>query len=199
MTVSANALINPRQLELSETNDVIRILVNAFANDPVIRWMYPSKVTYLSAFPQFLRAFGGPAFRDGTVVLEGQARAAAMWLAPGSAPDDEAIERCAIDTVASGQHEDLFAVFADMEAAHPIFDHWYLPWFGTDPVWQSRGVGSALLQLCLKAVDAAGLPAYLETPNPRNIAFYQRQGFELAGQTQRGGCPPVTFMLRTAR
>ena len=52
---------------------------------------------------------------------------------------------------------------------------------------------------CLQIVDATHLPAYLETPNPRNISFYQRHGFEVTGEAQAGACPPITFMLRAAR
>ena len=199
MTVFANPIIDRRRLTPRESDSVIRILTDAFASDPVIRWMYPADETYRVAFPQFLRAFGGPAFTQGTVVLERRQRAAALWLAPGSGPDDEAIEQCLLETVASEKHQDLFAVFSDMEAAHPDFEHWYLPWFGTDPEWQSQGVGSALMQHCLEAVDDARLPTYLETPNPRNIPFYERQGFELLGRSQHGNCPPVAFMLRPPR
>lgn len=199
MTALANPLADRRRLTDRESDHVVRILTDAFARDPVIRWMYPANEIYRSAFPQFLRAFGGPAFAEGTVVLERQQRAAAMWLAPGFGPDDDAIESCLLDTFASEKQADLFAVFADMEAAHPDFEHWYLPWFGTDPTWQSHGVGSALMQQCLGTVDEARLPAYLETPNPRNIPFYERQGFELVGCSQHGDCPPVAFMLRPAQ
>ena len=49
---------------------------------------------------------------------------------------------------------------------------------------------------CLKIVDAGGLPAYLETPNPRTVPFYQRAGFSVTGVAQAGACPPITLMQR---
>ncbi|MEE4201335.1 hypothetical protein [Erythrobacter sp.] len=49
---------------------------------------------------------------------------------------------------------------------------------------------------CSLIVDRDGLPTYLETPNPRNIAFYERHGFAVIGSSSHGNCPPVTFMLR---
>lgn len=64
---------------------------------------------------------------------------------------------------------------------------------------QGRGLGSQLMKPCLGVVDASNLPAYLETPNPRTIAFYERFGFEVTGESQAGTCPPVTSMLRAAR
>lgn len=52
--------------------------------------------------------------------------------------------------------------------------------------------------------DTDGLPGNdqgksFETPNPRSLPFYERQGFEVTGKAQAGVCPPITFMLRAAR
>ena len=77
--------------------------------------------------------------------------------------------------------------------------HWYLPWFAVDAALQGRGLGNQLMKPCLQIVDASHLPAYLETPNPRTIPFYQRHGFEVTGEAQAGTCPPITFMLRASR
>ena len=48
-------------------------------------------------------------------------------------------------------------------------------------------------------VDQSHWPAYLETPNPRTISFYECLGFEITAQAQAGTCPPITCMLRPAR
>jgi ribosomal protein S18 acetylase RimI-like enzyme len=44
--------------------------------------------------------------------------------------------------------------------------------------------------------DQEGLPAYLESSNPRNISLYRRHGFEVMGEIQIGAAPIVTPMLR---
>ena len=199
MTMLADGLLSGRALRSIDVDAVVATLTSAFVADPVIRWMYPAASRYLAAFPRFMHAFGGAAFRHGTVLRASGDAAAAMWLAPGIAPDGDAIEACLLDTVDPALHESLFAVFADMDAAHPEVEHWYLPWFGTDAAFQSRGLGSRLMRQSLETADVQGLPAYLETPNPRNIGFYERHGFAVTGRTQHGTCPPVTFMWREAR
>jgi GNAT superfamily N-acetyltransferase len=83
-----------------------------------------------------------------------------------------------------------------MDAAHPPYPHWYLPWFGVDAKLQGIGLGGMLMAACLWAIDGTGLPAYLETPNPRTIRFYERHGFAVTRSTQTTDCPPITFMLR---
>jgi len=86
-----------------------------------------------------------------------------------------------------------------MDEAHPKFPHWYLPWFGVDAAVQGRGLGGELMKHCLTVVDKDHLPAYLDSPNPRNVSFYERHGFVVTGEAQAGTCPPIVSMLRAAR
>ncbi len=174
-------------------------LVSAFADDPVERWLYPESQQYLTHFPVFLAAFGGRAFEERTVWRLGRFSAVALWLPPGSEPDGDAITTVLIASVSPGQHGDMLAVLDQMGVAHPTYPHWYLPWFGVDAALQGRGLGGQLMKHCLGIVDETHLPAYLETPNPRTISFYERHGFEVAGEARAGACPPVAFMLRAAR
>jgi ribosomal protein S18 acetylase RimI-like enzyme len=174
-------------------------LVLAFAADPVERWLYPQPWQYLSHFPRFLAAFGGRAFAARTAWSLGQSAAVALWLPPGTEADGDAVTTSLAQTVATDKHHDMFAVLGQMDAAHPRYPHWYLPWFAVDIALQGTGLGTQLMEHCLRVVDATPQPAYLETPNPCSISLYQRHGFEVTGQAQAGTCPPITFMLRAAR
>ncbi len=51
----------------------------------------------------------------------------------------------------------------------------------------------------LESVDAEHALAYLESSNPRNVAFYERLGFEVVGRMQIGDSPTLTAMRRPAR
>jgi len=176
-----------------------RTLVSAFTDDPVERWLYPELPDYLTHFPRFLEAFGGRAFDEQTVWRLGEYSAVALWLPPGAEPDGDAIISVLTETVSPDKHDDTFAVIEQIDAAHPTYPHWYLPWFGVDSVLQGRGLGGELMEHCLEIVDASHVPAYLETPNPRTLTFYDRHGFEVTGAAQAGKCPPITFMVRAAR
>lgn len=182
----------------AEQERVYATLVLAFAADPVERWLYPEPQQYLLYFPRFLAAFGGRAFAGQTVWSLGES-AAALWLPPGTEADGDAITTSLAETVTPDKHDDMFAVLGQMDTAHPGYPHWYLPWFAVDIALQGAGLGSQLLELCLQVVDDTHQPAYLETPNPRSISFYQRHGFEVTGEARAGTCPPITFMLRAAR
>jgi ribosomal protein S18 acetylase RimI-like enzyme len=93
----------------------------------------------------------------------------------------------------------MFSVLDQMDEGHPTFPHWYLPWLGVRPTMQGGGLGGRLLTHCLTKVDADHVPAFLETPNPRTVSFYERHGFEVTAVAQAGACPPVTLMLRESR
>ena len=117
-------------------------------------------------------------------------------MAPGAEPDGEAIASVLRATVSRELHADVFATLAEMDAAHPGAPHWYLPWLGVRPGLSGRGLGAELLRRGLAEVDRSGLPAYIETPNPRTVPFYERHGFVVAGGTTNRACPPITFMER---
>ncbi len=186
-------------LREGEEQRALDVLVTAFTGDPVIRWLYPDATGYLTHFPAFLRAFGGKAFTSQTVWRLGEFEAVALWFPPHVEPDGDAVFAEIKQSVAPDQHADIFVVLEQMDAAHPTFPHWYLPWLGVDAARQGRGLGGKLMENCLRFVDQDHLPAYLESPNPRNIPFYERHGFEKTGVSQAGACPPVYSMLRSPR
>jgi ribosomal protein S18 acetylase RimI-like enzyme len=183
-------------IPLTEHDAAIATIVAAFAEDPVERWLWPQDTDYYARFPAFVAAFAGPAFELGTAWKLGDCAAVALWLGPGAEPDGEAIVAMLTESVAEAQHEDAFAVLEQMDEKHPVEPHWYLPWLAVSPSLRGAGLGSSLLRQCLAHVDASGLPAYLETPNPRTVPLYERHGFAVTGVAQAGDCPHMTLMLR---
>lgn len=182
-----------------DESGAIVTLTAAFADDPAVRWMYPDDEQYRRDFHGFARAFGGRAFAAGTAHVSDSFAGAALWLAPGTAPDEEALIGH-IERTAHGPNRDaLFAVFEEMGGYHPDRPHWYLPLIGVVPAAQGRGIGSALLRHALAAADRDRLPAYLESSNARNIPLYQRHGFALLGTIRQGDGPPIFPMLREPR
>jgi len=57
--------------------------------------------------------------------------------------------------------------------------HWSLYTVGVDPQFQSKGIGTKLIQPILDLADKDQLPCYLDTSNERSIEFFKRNGFEV--------------------
>lgn len=182
-----------------EYDRTIAALVAAFVGDPFVRWMFPDPRQYLHHFPQVLRHFGGGAFAHGSAYRSADFRAAALWLPPGVAPDEEALGAAMEEAIAPERQEAVFAVLEQVDASHPEEPHWYLPVIGVDPLCQGQGYGSALLARGVAACDRDHVAAYLESSNPRNVPLYQRFGFEVVGEIRVDGETGLTPMWRPAR
>lgn len=174
-------------------------LVTAFTADPLIRWLFPDAHRFLSYFPQFNNHFAGSAFDHNSAYCTDDFGATALWLPPGVGPDEEAIGAVIAEGVDERRQEEVFAVFEQVKASHPVVAHWYLPVIGVDPLRQGKGYGSVLLEHGLAVCDRSHIAAYLEATKPANIPFYKRFGFEAVKTIQVGSSPPITPMFRAAR
>jgi GNAT superfamily N-acetyltransferase len=178
---------------------VVGVITLAFATDPMARWAFPDPGTYLAVMPQLAAAFGGNGLPHGAAHLIDGGMGAAMWLPPGVNPDAERLTALTDAHVPKERLPDMQRVFEQMDRYHPPDPCWYLPLIGVDPAHQGRGCGSALLKYALTRCDRDGMPAYLESSNPRNVPLYQRHGFEIIGQIQAGSSPTMIPMLRRPR
>jgi len=187
------------RLKTPTSEQAAAVLTLAFSADPPTRWLFSDPHDYVTFFPEFVRALGGRAFEHDTAVsLEG-CPAVALWLPPGVRPDEEALIALIQRTASGSLLEDAFSIFEQMAAFDPAEPHWYLPFIGVDPARQGAGYGTELMKHTLQICDADGKPAYLESSNPRNTAFYERLGFERIGVIQAGAFPRIVPMLRKPR
>jgi ribosomal protein S18 acetylase RimI-like enzyme len=80
------------------------------------------------------------------------------------------------------------------------YPHWYLDMIGVDPPYQGQGFCGRLLRPVLERTDREGMPCYLETNAEKNVAIYQRFGFEVISEDRMPGLELTTFaMLRKAQ
>ena len=171
----------------------------AFAGDPLTRFSCPDGAKYLENFGQVMTHFGGRAFDHESAWVANDGQAIALWLPPGVEPDNEAMAASLEGVVPEERAEDMAGVFEGMAQYHPHETHWYLPIIGADPAHLGKGLGGALMKHACMRIDQDGLPAYLESSNPRNISLYERHGFEVMGEIRSGKAPLVTPMYRAAR
>lgn len=187
-------------VEIADADQAFATLTSAFIADPLFRWIYPTAVNYLDAFPRLVAAYCGGGIGDGTAFQAREFAGASIWLGPGHDPDEEATVAIAQETVPADRIEDVFGLLGQLENYHPQDEPiWYLPFIGVDATQQGGGLGSALLTHALRLCDEQGTRAYLESSNPRNIPLYERHGFEVMGRIEAGSAPPVHPMIRERR
>ncbi len=181
-----------------EHHRVLQTILLAFSSDPLTRWFYPEAATYLDSTPLF-DAFGGAATRAGSTYVTKGFEGAALWMPPGVEPDEEKLVALLEASVAQDILDEVMGVFEAMEQYHPDVPCWYLPLIGVDPAHRGKSLGSALMKHALVRCDEDGLPAYLESTNPRNVSLYVRHGFEVMGEIQVGSSPTLRPMIRQPR
>ncbi|WP_020498502.1 GNAT family N-acetyltransferase [Sciscionella marina] len=177
------------------------ILGAAFAEDPVMLWMFRERQDCTHAVTILFRALLQAHYlRRGVCALtEG---GAAVWTMPGAHEFGALGElRLAPGVLhAARLRIDRLLAFDSLSRKHqPREPHWYLHLLGVEPHARGKGIGGALLEKQLAVIDEAGLPAHLESTNERNVPLYERHGFTVTAQVRiRSGSPEFYPMWRPA-
>jgi len=182
------------------------VLGRAFVDDPVMSWLLAGRSDRERRLSLLFGAFaiGAQHKPEGQVLVTPERTAAAVWLPPNAwkTPTKELIQQGPrlIRAFGPGVVRAL-SLLTRIEKHHPGEPHWYLEAIGTVPEARGRGIGPTVLAPILDRCDREGVPAYLESSNPRNIPFYERHGFvrRTAFTDLPPGCPTITPMWRDPR
>jgi GNAT superfamily N-acetyltransferase len=74
--------------------------------------------------------------------------------------------------------------------------HWYLWVIGIEPEQQGRGLGSSLVEPMIARAETEGMPCYLETHKERNVAFYEKHGYNVVHSGNVPGSGPPYWCLK---
>jgi GNAT superfamily N-acetyltransferase len=179
-------------------------LASAFGDDPVFRWMSAMEDCERRTLP-FWRNVAGTGLRhdDHEIYVTDDGHSAAVWrgIDKWKVPMLELVRSAPAMLFTLRTRLPLaMKLLSTMEKQHPTEPHYYLEFLGTRRGQQSKGGGTSVLQPMLDRCDTEGVPAYLESSNPRNIPFYARHGFVETGTvTAPKGGPTLTLMWRDPR
>ncbi len=178
-------------------------LAEAFGEDPVWCWMVPP----MGRHERLERIFGALlryAIPRGHVYTTADRPAVTMWAPPRQWQlPTAAVARAALPLLrATGSRlPRLLGRMGEIDRLHERQppEHWYLEFIGTTDAARGTGLGSLLLDDALTRFDEAGLPAYLESSNERNLSFYRRHGFTVTGEPPMRSGPPQWTLWRDPR
>jgi ribosomal protein S18 acetylase RimI-like enzyme len=180
------------------------VLARAFDADPIVSWVFRDDEARDHARTLYFRTTLALYRRyDGILTVDSRL-ACALWLPPGkwrvSFWRELLLAPTILRMLGMRRLGRGLAAFDRLQREHPTEPHHYLALLGVDPSCQSQGLGTALLGAGLERADRDGLGAYLETSNSRNVALYERHGFEVKKTIDFGpGSPTCWLMARPPR
>lgn len=173
---------------------IMSTLVEAFRDDPIIRWLFPDDATY----PTYAEAFFGPLFdkrvrRQAVWTIDGLS--VAIWEPPGGVQDDGVQDGVLTDPMPPEVRARVEAYDHAVHGALPAQPYWYLGVLATHPDHAGKRWGREVMAEGLRRAAEDGVAAVLETSNPGNVALYERAGFAVVTHIAE---PVPTWIMRHA-
>jgi GNAT superfamily N-acetyltransferase len=179
---------------------VVDVVAGAFLHDPTWSWAFPDPaarrqwwVHCIDNALRFPHAYKTHGFETVSV-----------WIPPLEAEFTHDFEQripAVLSELVGARAGEVVELLNRFDGAHPRGEpHFYLSLLATADAHRGRGLGLALLGENLARIDAVGIPAYLESSNPKNNPLYQSMGFlpVTSFQAPNNG-PTVTGMWRDRR
>ena len=193
-----------RTATLDDLPTVVAVAAAGFQDDPVMSWVFQDPTTRPARLRGLFSMPAGDMLRGNGEVHVCDDASVALWRDPafehgGLRESDDDSTAAAIADFTDGELERLMVLGGTLAANHPHEPHWFLNVLGTVPDRQSQGLGALVIAPVLERCDADGVPAYLDSTNPRNRPFYRRQGFVDAGELVLPGGPSLMAMWRDPR
>lgn len=182
---------------------IVDAMTTAFFQDPLWGPAFPDEPRRAMQAATMWRLYVTSAQRYPWTLVTPGVEAAAVWIPPNGTeltPHEEAgLEELLTQAAGTEAAKAILAIYAQLEAAHPTEPCFYLTLLGVHDNHRGKGLGMGLLAESLVRIDALGVPAYLESSNPANIARYQRAGFIPRDEITTATGHVVTTMWRPAR
>ncbi len=194
-----NPVTETRHILRSRTEATAGTLARAFADDPVMNWIFADPETRFENITTFMRIACERSISVGHAYEVLGGGGAALWCPPEVRffTDEMGLTFYEMLQAISDDHAQLvLAGLKPMGESHPDEPHFYLADVGVEPGAQGNGYGATLVDRVLRTCDNEGIVAYLESSNPRNLSLYERAGFEVSAEIQLPEGPVLRPMVR---
>ena len=177
-----------KPLEPGRCATVGGLLARAFEGDPVYSYLLPNAEKRRAQLAWLFERWTRAVAPLGAAYITDGGEGVAIWLPPDHGPNVSLwrLLRGGLATapfrLGIGQLPRAWRVYADLARRHRAElrePHWILDVLAVDPLYQGRGVGSALMQHGITQADQDHTPCYVITHNPANVPYYERFGFRV--------------------
>jgi len=185
------------KLKKENASEATKVLTDAFYDDPLLRYVCEfegnrlGKTSYIIKSVLSLGIHYGEVWALGNPVIAG----AAIWMPPDfkgislfrSLRTGIFFEKYVLGKSAAKRYSVFNATTDDLHHKIAKMPHWYLFVIGIKPSLQGKGLGTKLIKHMLARTDEEKVPVFLTAPNPTNIGYYEKLGFNVMGKAKVPG------------
>jgi hypothetical protein len=189
-------------LEPSQVARLAGVLGQAYCEEPHVTFVIRDEQTRLRLLPGFFRVAIDASQLRGEVHTAHRANGVALWIGPGNGLTIGRTMRSGFPSISRqlgwASLRRCISVGLHLDKVHQRLiqgRHWYLLALGVEPSVEKERLCATLLEPILSRADAEGLPCYAETFNPKDLTFYKRLGFRIAGSGKIGRSGPDFWAL----
>lgn len=192
-----------KELNCITKNDAefaIKTLEKAFENYPLLQYYYPEKsirdkiANYFLSFVvysgiKYGEVYGTSSNFEGVAVwIPSENYPLTFWKMLRSVPISKILN---FGRYGGSKMSNFSNHLDDIHKRMVPFKHMFLQIIGTAPEFRGKGFASKLIKPMLSRIDKEKLPCYLETIDEKNIAIYERFGFEII---DKSNIPETNFI-----
>ena len=162
-------MIYPKIVEEKDVDQLVKLLLKAFEDDPFYRWTFLDQSTLPNYFDKTIRQ----AIQDELAMTTNDCLGVSIW-----SPKQWQKKMDNLPTkLSSDKRSPLAVAMLQLENHRPQEAHLHLRILATDPMARRQGIGRLLAKTPPPTLQDPTLPIYLEATTPNSVAFYKKIGF----------------------
>jgi GNAT superfamily N-acetyltransferase len=194
-----------RILNLSDVDAAAQVVSQAFVDDPLTSFMFPTKSTRLKTLHTFSRIYGDINIRNGRGYGVGEPlQGVAFWNFPTQEDVSMSINSLgkflpllfSMYPIGYWRARAILNRIETLHQKHAAEPHFYLDNLAVLPSARGQGLASKLIRPILEMADAQKSVAYTDTVTQANVPLYEHFGFQCVEASPVDGTGITVYALR---
>ena len=194
-----------RILSLSDVDAAAQVVSQAFVDDPLTSFMFPTKSTRLKTLHTFSRIYGEINIRNGRGYGVGDPlQGVAFWKFPTQEDVSISVQSLvkflpllfSMYPIGHWRARTILSRIETLHQKHGAEPHFYLDNLAVLPSARGQGLASKLIRPILEMADAHKSVAYTDTVTQANVPLYEHFDFQCVEASPVNGTGITVYSLR---